>query len=186
MFIIGEAVIDDDVGKESFCCDLGKCKGACCTLPGSRGAPLEDNEVLELRKAYPSARQYLSQRNIDFIETHGMEEGLPGDYTTTCIENRDCVFVYYEDDVAKCSLERAYDEGKTTWRKPLSCHLYPIRVRTFSHESLRYDRVPECEAGRNRGKNEGVKLGEFLRTALIRKYGEEWYESFLDHCRTLP
>ncbi len=185
MFIIGEAVIDDEVGKESFCCDLRECKGACCTLPGSRGAPLEDNEVLELRKAYPGAKQYLSQRNIDFIETHGMVDGISGSYATTCIEDRDCVFVYYDDDVAKCSLERAYEEGRTEWRKPLSCHLFPIRVRTFGQSSLRYERLAECEPGRTLGQTQGVKLRDFLKVALVRRFGAEWYRSFLDRCRTI-
>ena len=154
-------------------------------MPGGRGAPLEDHEVLELRKAYPVAKQYLSQRNIDFIKAQGMAEGFPGSYSTTCIENRDCVFVYYEDDVAKCSLERAYEEGKTEWRKPISCHLFPVRVRSFGTDALRYEQVAECEAGRKLGKAEGVKLYDFLKVALIRKYGEEWYRSFVNFCRTL-
>jgi len=185
MFIIGEAVIDDDVGKESFCCDLDACKGACCTLPGGRGAPLEDDEVFELHKAYPGAQQYLSQRNIAFIEAHGVVEGVAGSYATTCIDDRDCVFVYYDHDVAKCSLERAHDEGATGWRKPLSCHLFPIRIRTFGRDSVRYEQMTECEAGRKNGAQRGVKLHDFLKPALVRKYGAEWYRQFTDYCRTL-
>jgi hypothetical protein len=184
MFVIGEAVIDDEVGTELFCCDVKKCKGACCTLPGGRGAPLEDDEIPKLRKAYPTARQYLSQRNIDFIETHGMVDGFAGSFATTCIDNRDCVFVYYEADVARCALERAYEDGKTGWRKPISCHLFPIRVRSFGHDSLRYEQVAECEAGRRRGEAEQVRLHDFLKAPLTRKYGEEWYKNFLEHCRT--
>ena len=184
MFIIGEAVIDDEVGKELFCCDVKKCKGACCTLPGGRGAPLEDDEVQEIRTAYPFAKQYLSQRNIDFIHAHGMVEGSSGGYATTCIDNRDCVFVYYDNDVARCALERANEEGLTGWRKPLSCHLFPIRVRSFGKDSLRYDRIAECEPGRKRGEAEQVRVREFLKMPLVRKYGEQWYRSFLDYCQT--
>jgi hypothetical protein len=185
MFIIGEAVIDDVVGSASFCCDLKKCKGACCTLPGGRGAPLEDDEVVKLQRSYPSARQYLSQRSIDAIEAMGIVEGAEGGYATTCIDNRDCVFVYYDDDVAKCSLERAYEEGKTDWRKPVSCHLFPLRIRTFGQDFVRYEEIDECKPGRMLGDQEHVKLYDFLKAPLTRKYGETWYQRFADRCKSL-
>lgn len=184
MFIIGEAVIDDAVGTASFCCDLKKCKGACCTLPGGRGAPLEDDEVLELQKAYPAARDYLSRRSIETIEALGMVEGAPGSYTTTCIGSRDCVFVYYEEDVAKCSLERAYEDGKTDWPKPLSCHLFPIRIRPFGKDFLRYEQIDECQSGREHGTQKRVLLHNFLGKALVRKFGTQWYDHFLEYCKS--
>ncbi len=185
MFIIGEAVVDDHVGTASFCCDLKKCKGACCTMPGGRGAPLEDDEALEIQKAYPIAKLYLTQRSIDAIEAHGMFEGVEGAYATTCIDNRDCVFVYYDGDVAKCSLERVFEEGRTDWRKPLSCHLFPIRVKTFGKDSLTYEQIDECQPGREHGERLQVKLYDLLKEPLTRKYGESWYQKFLNHCRTL-
>ena len=86
MFVIGEAVVEDDVKNASFCCDLQACRGACCTLPGGRGAPLEDDETLEIDKAFPAARKFLSDRSRSFIESHGMFDGTPGDFATTCIE----------------------------------------------------------------------------------------------------
>ena len=185
MFIIGEAVVDDSVGTASFCCNLKECKGACCTLPGGRGAPLEDDEVLELQKAYPIVKQYLKQRSLDVIEAHGMVDGGPGSYATTCIDNRDCVFVYYDGDVAKCSLERAFEEEKTDWRKPISCHLFPIRVRTFGKDFLHYEQIEECQAGREHGERTQVKLHDFLKEPLTRKFDVSWYQKFLNHCRTL-
>src|SRR5512134_1501010 len=118
MFIIGEAVIDDVVAHASFRCDLGACKGACCAIAGGRGAPLEDDEVLELQKAFPIVKAYLSERSLRTIEAAGAYEGVPGDFATTCIDDRECVFVYYDNGVAQCSFERAYSEGKTDWRKP--------------------------------------------------------------------
>lgn len=184
MFIIGEAVIDDVVGHASFCCDLGACKGACCAIAGGRGAPLEDDEVLEIEKAFPLVKAYLSQHSLQTIETTGAYEGGPGDFATTCINNRECVFVYYEEGIARCSFERAYLEGKTDWRKPLSCHLFPIRIRKFGQDFVRYEQIEECLPGRERGKTEEVKLHIFLREPLIRKYGEEWYEKFLSWCRS--
>ena len=184
MFIIGEAVIDDAVGEASFCCNLKKCKGACCTLPGGRGAPLEDDEVLELQKAYPSAKYYLTQRNREIIEHQGMVEGSAGNYATTCVDNQDCVFVYFEGEIAKCSLERAYEEGQTDWKKPISCHLFPIRVRRFGKDFVRYEEIPECQAGRELGSQEQTRLYDFLKEPLIRKYGTDWYRNFLEYCRT--
>ena len=114
-----------------------------------------------------------------------MVEGASGSYVTSCIDNRDCVFVHYDGDVAKCSLERAYEDGKTDWRKPLSCHMFPLRIRPFGKDFVRYEQINECQAGREKGSLEGVKLYDFLRVPLIRKYGEAWYGAFLNHCQTL-
>ena len=182
MFVIGEAVVEENVATERFSCDVSKCKGACCTLPGGRGAPLEDREVDEILAAFPSAAAYLPARNLDVIAREGMVEGTPGSYATTCIDDRDCVFVYYEGDVARCALERAYADGKTSWRKPVSCHLFPIRIRRDTMDRIRYERIPECAPGRQLGLSAGTPLYEYLRPALVRKYGEQWYEEFHRAC----
>lgn len=182
MFIVGEAVIDDDVADATFSCDLRSCKGACCCIAGGRGAPLEDDEVLELRKAYPFAKKYLSEKNIRTIETAGMVEGSTGDYATTCIDQHECVFVFFDNGIARCSLEKAHEEGKTEWRKPISCHLFPIRIKSFGRDIVRYEQIDECESGRTRGETEKVMLHTFLREALVRRYGEQWYNSFLERC----
>ncbi|MGB2959764.1 MAG: DUF3109 family protein, partial [Bacteroidota bacterium] len=99
-----------------------------------------------------------------------------------CIDEKECVFVYFEDGIAKCCFERAYLDGFLSWRKPLSCHLFPVRVRNAGQDYLHYDEIPECTGGRSRGKAEGVKLYVFLRDSLVRRFGQEWYEEFLDHC----
>jgi Protein of unknown function (DUF3109). len=182
MFVIGEAVLDDSVCGTSFCCDVHACKGACCTLPGGRGAPLEDDEVLEIAKAFPAARQFLSARSIQVIETSGLAEGRAGDYATPCIGQRECVFALFDDGVAQCSFERAYEGGLTDWRKPISCHLFPIRIRQFGKDFLRYEMIEECAPGRRKGETAGVPLREFLREPLIRLYGEVWYRKFIAYC----
>jgi hypothetical protein len=183
MVVIGEAVIDTAVARANFCCDLERCKGACCTLEGGRGAPLEDDEVLEIVKAYPIVKQYLDEKNIRAIEASGLYDGSPGDFATACIDRRECVFVYHDGDIAKCSFEKAYAKGEIDWRKPLSCHLFPIRIRRFGKDFVRYEQIEECEAGRTLGTAQNTKLYDFLRTALIRKYGEEWYAKFIAYCR---
>lgn len=182
MFSIGDIVIQDDIAYESFACNLSQCKGACCTLYGDRGAPIRDDELSELQCAYPFVRQYLSEQHLKVIETHGFVEGSPGNFSTVCIESKACVFTYFEGDVARCSLEKAFIEGKTKWRKPISCHLFPIRVTYSSDEQLKLDRIAECDSARIYGTMKKEQLFDFLKDALIRKYGEEWYKIFCDLC----
>jgi hypothetical protein len=113
----------------------------------------------------------------------GGVEGFSGNYATVCVKNRACVFVYFDGPIARCSFERVFLEGRSTWRKPLSCHLYPIRVSSAGREYLRYDRIEECAPGRQRGQAEGVPLREFLREPLSRRFGESWWSSFNARCK---
>lgn len=182
VFVVGNTVIERALREASFSCDLQVCRGACCCLAGWRGAPLADDEVREIELAYPVIRKYLPPRNIAAIESKGLVEGKPGDFATECIDEKECVFVYFEDGIAKCCFERAYLDGFLSWGKPLSCHLFPVRVRNAGQDYLHYDEIPECTGGRSRGKAEGVKLYVFLRDSLVRRFGQEWYEEFLDHC----
>jgi|WetSurMetagenome_2_1015567.scaffolds.fasta_scaffold247044_2 hypothetical protein len=184
MFVIGEAVIDDTIGHVSFCCDLRICKGACCCISGGRGAPLEDEEVREIEKAYPIVKQYLRQKSIQTIEAIGLVDGRPGDHATACIEQQECVFVYFDDGIAKCSFERAWQEGKISWRKPISCHLFPIRTHVMGRDFVRYVEIDECAGGRKRGREEKIRLVDFLKEPLIRRFGEAWYNEFLAACST--
>lgn len=182
MFIIGEAVIEEQVSSEKFCCDLEICKGSCCTLDGGRGAPLEDHEVEEIRQAFPLVKDYLPDSSLEVIERRDLVEGSPGDYSTPCVAHRECVYVYFEEGIARCSFQRAFLEGKIGWRKPLSCHLFPIRVQPLGQDFVRYEEIEECRAGRSRGQREQIKLRDFLQEPLVRKYGQRWYETFLDEC----
>lgn len=176
MFTILDTIADSALARTHFACDLGACGGACCTMPGGRGAPLLDAEVEEIRRAIPWALPRLSERNRATIELHGSIEGVPGDYTTRCIDDRDCVFVYYEGTVAKCAIERAWFDGEISFRKPISCHLFPIRVHDlFGGNFLHYEKIKECRPALERGRAEGVKLYVFLKDALVRAFGEEFY-----------
>lgn len=183
MFAIGEIIIEEPVTKARFACDLLQCKGACCTLPGGRGAPLDDAEVDELRNAVPFALKYLDDDHRQSIERLGMFEGVPGSYATTCIDDKDCVFVFYESGIARCSLEKAFLNGETHWKKPLSCHLFPIRVSSGKTPRIRYEKISECEPARIKGENENIPLYEYLQEPLTRKFGKEWYDEFHNACR---
>lgn len=176
MFTILDTVADEALATTRFACDLGACKGACCTTPGGRGAPLADEEVDLVNAAIPAALPYLSERNRNVIAARGAVEGSPDDFATICIDQRDCVFVYYEGEVAKCAIERAFFNGETTFRKPISCHLFPIRVNDlFDGTYLRYERIPECEPALANGARQDVPLYKFLKDALTRAYGRKFY-----------
>ena len=183
MFVIGEIRIDEDIADARFACNPAECRGACCTLPGGRGAPLREDEVARLASILPIVRKYLSPAHLAAIDQQGVMEGDPGDRTTTCIDDRECVFVFYENGVARCAIERAYFAGETDWRKPISCHLFPIRLSTSGTERMRYERIPECLPAVSRGRGKDIPLHEFLKDALIRNYGDRWYDEFRSECR---
>jgi hypothetical protein len=184
MTTLVKSIIDEAIVTERFACNVNACKGACCTLPGGRGAPLDDDEVAQLAKAFPVVRRYLSAPHLRAIEAQGMVEGEPGNFHTTCVDDRDCVFVVHEEGIARCSLEKAFFLGETQWRKPLSCHLFPVRV-SRDGSRLHYERIGECLPGVERGVKEDVPLYEFLREPLERKFGAQWYEEFREECRQM-
>jgi hypothetical protein len=187
MFTIGTIHIDEAVTSVRFRCDLDVCHGACCCIAGWRGAPLVDEELPDLEAALPFARRVLDARNRTVIASQGAYEGRPGDYATMCVDDKECAFVYYDERrTARCAFENAYEVGLTTWRKPLSCHLFPIRIRSTDPEVLRYEEIPECHGGRQRGRLEDVALFDFLREPLTRLHGPSWYARLRNACTSRP
>lgn len=176
MIIIGEALVEDDILTSHFSCDLHRCKGACCTLEGGRGAPLTDDEVDSIQRAYPFAAPYLSSGSLNAIRNNGLVEGTSGNFATSCVDGKECAFAFFEDGTARCSFERAYLEGKTAFRKPVSCHLFPIRVSQRGKENVRYEKIDECAGGRAKGSTEGMPLHQFMQEPLKRRFGASWYD----------
>jgi hypothetical protein len=148
-------------------------------MEGGRGAPLSNDELPHIERSLAYARAFLSPVHRSHIDRHGFFEGTPGDYTTACIDNKACVFVYYEEEIAKCSLERVYYDNKNDWKKPISCHLFPIRVSNGRRKFIRYEKIPECNAGIVKGTKEDTSLIEFLKEPLRRRFSEEWYEDII-------
>ncbi len=175
---IDDILVEEAVFESPFLCDLSQCKGACCTLEGGSGAPLLDEEVARMEAATPAAIEYLDQRSRAILKKRGGHIGTNGNYETICIEERDCVYVYYEGDIAKCALERAFFDGKSSFRKPLSCHLFPIRVVDFGQDYLYYERSDSCRPAIKNGQEQNVQVAGMAREALERAYGPEWYEKF--------
>lgn len=182
MLEVDSIVIDPAIPALRFRCDIQRCKGACCTLPGGRGAPLLDVEIEELHRAFPVARKHLSQEHLQAIDRQGMFEGGPGDFVTTCVEGKACVFVMYENGIAKCSLEKAYVDGETEWRKPISCHLFPLRIDPGIQERVRFEYLAQCEPAYDLGDSSGTFLSDFVKEALVRVYGNQWFKRFSALC----
>jgi hypothetical protein len=177
MISLDHLLIDEEVLTSSFACDLAACKGACCTLPGGGGAPVRDDEVEPMSQALEAALALLPQERAERIRTQGFLEGPPRHQATQCINDRDCVFVIYDNDVAACSFERAWHAGTSAFRKPLSCHLFPIRIADFGGPYLHYQKFDECAPGRARGQRESVPLIATVKEALERAFGTECVES---------
>ncbi len=175
MILIDTILLDEQLLSTPFLCDLGKCKGACCTMKGGQGAPVLEQEVEAVQSAIAPASKYLSKRSKDAIAAHGAVEQIDGEFMTVCIDDADCVFVYYEGDVAKCAIEKAYFAEETDFRKPLSCHLFPIRIADFNGPYLYYDEFEGCEPALKHGEKHNVRIPEAVQDALVRAFGEEWY-----------
>ena len=176
MVKIGEVLVDEKIGRLNFECDLVACKGGCCTFPGELGAPVLDEEIERFKECFDASLEYLSKENIAYIENHGMIQGLPGSYSTMCIDKRACVFVFFEDDIAFCAFERAYLENKTKWRKPISCHLFPVREGSFGGKAIYYEKIKECKSALKKGRENGTPMYENIKDALIRRFGEDWFK----------
>lgn len=185
MILIQNVLVEEEIASTNFSCDLEKCKGACCTFPGEFGAPVLDEEVGAIENCMDAAKEYLSDRSKKYIEKHGFVKGDKGSYNTVCINNRDCVFVYYEGDIALCALEKAYRDGKTDFIKPVSCHLFPVRMGDFGGTSIYYEKIKECNPALEKGKTEGVHIHDSIKTALIRSFGEEWFKEYLEKIENL-
>ena len=176
MILLNDLLIQEQVLTATFACDVQRCKGACCTLPGGAGAPLLEEEIKPLLLAVPSTLSYLNEKSLEWLAANDPVEGKRGDRSVGCIDDAACVFVFYEKNVAKCALERAFHNGESDFRKPLSCHLFPIRVANFGGPYLHYEQIEECEPGREIGARLGIPLVESLKDPLIRAYGERTYE----------
>lgn len=179
MILLDDLLLQEQVLTAHFACDLQGCKGACCTMSGGAGAPLLDAELHQLRGAVQAALTYVPERSRAWLAEHDPVVGTLGDYSVACLDDADCVFVYYEGTVAKCSIERAYHNGETTFRKPISCHLFPIRVAQFGGPYLHYEMIAECEPGRTNGEARNLLLVESLREPLVRAFGEHAYARML-------
>ena len=177
MVQIDDVVVSLDVFREKFICNLDACKGQCC-IEGDAGAPLEEEEVAELEKVLPVIWDQLSPQAREIIDRQGVcYTDQDGDLVTSIVNGKDCVFTCY-DEKGCCysAIEKAYRDGKVDFYKPVSCHLYPIRVGNYGpYKAVNYHRWDVCKAAVILGQKENVPVYKFLKEPLIRKFGEAWY-----------
>lgn len=176
MLQIGNTLVSLDLIEKHFVCNLARCKGACC-VQGDSGAPLEEDELHQLDEAYPNVKPYLREISIQAIEKQGKwQVDSDGDKVTTLVDNKECVFVVFDKGVATCGIEKAFNDGKINFRKPVSCHLYPVRLTKYSNYlAVNYHAWDVCRPALKSGSKLGVPLFVFLKDALSRKFGNEWY-----------
>jgi len=180
MIIINNVIVNDEVVEESFACNLNACKGACC-WEGDYGAPLDNEEVVTLENVQEILYNFVDERSVKVLKEDGGIRFYPDKKImgTNLHEDGACVYLNTEGPISYCGIEQAWKEGVIPYRKPISCHLYPIRIEEDRHsgfETLNYDRWDICAAACEKGEKEKIKIHEFAKEALIRKYGEDFYE----------
>lgn len=178
MFQLGKTIVSEDILEKDFVCNLSKCKGACC-VKGEAGAPLEKKEVEILKEIFPKIKPLLRKEGIQGIEEQGTSIVSDfGELETPLVNGEECVYVVFDkNNMAKCGIEEAYNKGLVDWKKPISCHLYPVRVKDYSEFSaVNYHKWDICDDACTLGKELQMPVYKFTKEALIRKFGEDWYK----------
>lgn len=179
MIEIDGKIVSTDLLTECFACDIARCKGMCC-VEGNAGAPLEMDEVDILEEEFDAYRPYMTPEGIEAVERQGfMVVDTDGEYTTPLVGDAECAYAYREDGITLCAIEKAYLNGECSFRKPISCHLYPIRLVNFSNGTagLNYHRWDVCRTACANGRRLGIPVYRSLKEPIIRRFGEEFYSA---------
>nr|WP_299343507.1 DUF3109 family protein [Allomuricauda sp.] len=177
MFQIGKTIVSEEILDNDFVCNLNACKGACC-VDGEYGAPLEESETHILADIFEKVKPFLRPESIATIDEQGpFVKGEDGEWETPLVNGSECAYVVFsKEGIAKCGLEEAYNAGVTDWKKPVSCHLYPVRTRTYSEfTAVNYHKWEICDPACSLGEELKVPIFKFVKEALIRKFGQDWY-----------
>lgn len=179
MIEIDDKIVSIDLLTEKFACDISKCKGICC-VEGNAGAPLEFDEIEILEREYPNYKQYMTTEGIASIEKYGfMVIDDDGDYTTPLVNDAECAYAYTQGELTLCAIEKAWRAGECAFQKPISCHLYPIRLINLSNGTvgLNYHKWSVCHSACKNGKKLGIPVYKSLEGAITRRFGQEFYEA---------
>ena len=177
MFQIGKTIVSEEIIENEFVCNLSACKGACC-IDGEAGAPLEEKELKVLMDNYSKIKPFLTKKGKKAIKEQGLFLTVNGDYETPLTPDDDsCVYITYDEKgIAKCGIEEAYNQGVIDFKKPVSCHLYPVRVQDYSEfAAVNYHKWHICNDACTLGRELQVPVYKFVKEALIRKFGRHWY-----------
>lgn len=183
MIIVENSIISEDIADKCFCCDLDQCRGMCC-VEGDAGAPLEKSEIPILDEIFPKIRPYMTAEGIAEAERNGLHTtDSEGVLCTPLVNNRECIFTIFEEGIAKCAIEKAFFDKKITFRKPVSCHLYPLRIDDYGEfQTVNYHTWDVCKTAVCKGEKEQMPLYIYLKEPLIRKFGEKWYNELVERC----
>ena len=187
MFELGKTVISEEILENQFVCDLNACKGACC-VDGNAGAPLEEEETQVLKDLFDDLIPFLRPEGVKAIRKQGsFVKGDDGDWETPLIDQNECAYVVFNDQgIAQCGIENAYKAGAISWQKPVSCHLYPVRIREYTMlTAVNYHKWEICDPACSLGASLKVPIYKFVKDALIRKFGVQWYEELEKTASTL-
>jgi len=188
MFKVQNTILSEDIAIAKFACDLPRCKGACCVV-GNAGAPVSKKEIPVIQKAWKKLKSDLRPEALEAGERDGVVTGNDeSGYELACVNGEECIFVNYsEDGIALCAIQKAFNEGRFNWEKPISCHLFPVRLKKiagFEYANFRYVEkicAPACE----KAEKEGIYLSDFLKKPLVRRYGDSWYREFDKKCEQI-
>jgi len=187
MLEIGDAIVSLDLLEEFFRCDLSRCKGACC-IEGDSGAPLTMDEARIIEEDFNHYRKYLPEDHLREIERTGFSlVDSDGDLVTPLVNNRQCAYSFYDrQGVLRCAIEKSFHDGRTKFIKPVSCHLFPVRITEYdTFKAVNYQQLSICKAGRECGYKTGLPLYVFLKDPLIRQFGEKWYHQLEEAAQLL-
>ena len=185
MFQIQDTLVSLDLVERHFCCDLATCLGA-CGIEGDAGAPITEAERDQLEEILPLVWDDLLPRAQEEIREHGVAYRDPeGELVTQIIDGKNCVFSCFEPGgLCSCAIERAYNAGRVTMRKPISCYLYPVRVKQYDgYAAVNYHRWKICKCAEVLGRRQGIRAYEFLREPLIARFGQHWYDELVENCK---
>jgi hypothetical protein len=176
MLRIGDTIFSLDILEKKFKCDLPRCLGNCCRY-GDSGAPLSEEEVDTLKEIWPEVKPYLRPDGIEVIENEGTSvRDFENDQVTPLVGNEECAYAILDNNVFMCGIEKTWSEGKISFQKPVSCHLFPARIKRYSgFRAVNYQELSICHSAVGCGKKEGIYVYEFLKVPLIRALGEETY-----------
>lgn len=180
MIIVDDILVSDEIKEIYFACDLSVCKGECC-VAGDAGAPLDENEISVLEDDIEEIKPYMCKSGIDVIEKNGVfEYDEDGTYVTPLVNDKECAFVYWENGISFCAIEKAWTKKKIDFQKPLSCHLYPIRLSKVGNSiAVNYHKWDVCAPALTNGKKSGLPLYKYLKQPLSRRFGKGWYEKLV-------
>ncbi len=187
MFCVEHVYLSDEIATARFACNIGVCKGICC-VRGDAGAPVDVAEIPVLNKAWRLLKDELRPRAREVVKQQGLFKGEGVDLELACTDGAECVFVTYDSaGVALCGIQKAMYEGRMNWPKPVSCHLFPLRILEAGDiDYVNFEYIPEmCSPACDHARQTGTFLAEYLEDALTRKYGTEWYGQFIRRCRSI-